>query len=95
MSPSSFIQAPKGVDHYLKHLYYDTAMLGDETQLRCFLDYIPQEKILFGTDSPNAVITGMLELLNQCDAMTDEKRELIFHKNALNLFPRLADNKIR
>jgi predicted TIM-barrel fold metal-dependent hydrolase len=91
MSPSSFEKAPKGVDHYLKKLYYDTAMLGNDAQLRCILDYIPIQKIVFGTDSPNPVITRMTNLLYDSEILSEEKRSLIFHKNAHELFPRLKN----
>lgn len=94
MSPTSFQNAPKGVDHYLKNLYYDTAMLGNDVQLRCFLDYIPIHKIVFGTDSPNPVITRMIELLHNDDILSDEKRKLIFCQNSYELFPRLKTEKL-
>jgi predicted TIM-barrel fold metal-dependent hydrolase len=91
MSPAIFEKAPKGVDHYLKNLYYDTAMLGNDVQLRCFLDYIPIHKIVFGTDSPNPVITRMTDLLQDNKILSEEKRKLIFSQNAYELFPRFKN----
>jgi len=93
LAPSTFKKMPKGVDHYLKRLYYDTAMSTASAQLRCLTDYIPFEQIVIGTDYPfipDEALTLVLDQLRQCDFISDQQRELIYYKNMLRLFPKFV-----
>lgn len=47
------IVAPKGIDHELRRLHYDTAASAYEPSMRAALAYIPPENLHFGTDHPH------------------------------------------
>lgn len=79
-----------------KSFYYDLA-LTDPNQLRLVLDFVPHEHLLFGSDFPYAPRQTVLSYSQDVDGyhMDDNLREKIYFKNALSLFPRLANSKAK
>lgn len=94
LSPSIFSNAPKGIDYYLKRLYYDTAMSTSSAQLRCLTDYVSCQQIVRGSDYPfipDEGISTVFDWFNDCSFITKEERELINYRNMVRLFPQFAN----
>ena len=86
---------PRGVDHYLKQMYFDLAQASVPLIQRALEDIADPEKILFGSDYPfsqvgEKVIDDVMEGIEKFDGYDDRRRAMIFRDNALALFPRLA-----
>lgn len=82
---------PKGAYHYLKNLYYDTAMSTSMATLKCLHEFVPVENILLGTDYPFVIEKGIeeqLKLLKQYPYFSVAERDLINYKNMKRLFQR-------
>jgi predicted TIM-barrel fold metal-dependent hydrolase len=93
LAPSAFQNTPKGVDHYLKRLFYDTAMATSPSTLRCLTDYVSCEQIVMGTDSPfvsDEGIRAVFDSFNGCDFISSDQKEMIRYKNLERLFPKFA-----
>jgi len=91
LMPSLKENIPKGVYHYLKKLYYDTAMSTSTATLRCLSELVPVENILVGTDFTFVIDQGIeqeLRLLEEYPYFTNVDRELIYYKNMERLFPK-------
>lgn len=91
LMPSLRGNIPKGTDHYLKNLYYDTAMSTSAATLRCLSEFVSVENILVGTDYPFVLDEGIgqtLDLLSQYPHFSEVELELIHFKNMKRLFPR-------
>lgn len=85
--------APHGVLHYLKRLYYDTALSTSEQVLAALKEFVPTSQVLFGSDYPmvpEKVATIETKMLEQSKVLDDNTRRAIDRDNALALFPRLA-----
>jgi 6-methylsalicylate decarboxylase len=85
--------APHGVLHYLKRLYYDTALSTSEQVLAALREFVPTSQVLFGSDYPmvpEKVATIETKMLEQSKVLDDKTRRAIDRDNALALFPRLA-----
>lgn len=44
--------APRGIDHELRRLHYDTAASAHAPSMQAALAYLPEDSLLFGTDHP-------------------------------------------
>ena len=84
---------PKGVLHYLKNLYYDTALSTSEQVFAALKEFVPTSQILFGSDYPmvpEKVATIETQMIEKSRVLDDRTRRAIDRDNALALFPRLA-----
>jgi predicted TIM-barrel fold metal-dependent hydrolase len=85
--------APKGFEHYLKSMYFDTALVGPHAY-PTLLSMAGVSHILFGTDSPFApspVIMKTTKVYEAFLAADPKKRNVIEKENALLLLPRLRE----
>jgi predicted TIM-barrel fold metal-dependent hydrolase len=90
--PGTLERAPRGVMHYLKRFFYDTALSANPHALRSLSELVPPAQILFGTDFPFAPepVTHMtIDGLRRYDGFDEAARGAIERDNALALLPRL------
>jgi predicted TIM-barrel fold metal-dependent hydrolase len=83
---------PKGALHYLKKLYYDTALSTSEQVFAALKEFVPTSQVLFGSDYPmvpEKVATLETQIIEQSKQLDDRTRRAIDRENALALFPRL------
>jgi 6-methylsalicylate decarboxylase len=83
---------PKGALHYLKKLYYDTALSPSEQVLAALKEFVPTSHVLFGSDYPmipEKVATIETQMIDASKVLDDRTRQAIYRDNALALFPRL------
>ena len=83
---------PKGALHYLKHLYYDTALSTSEQVFAALKEFVPTSQVLFGSDYPmvpEKVATLETQMIEASKVLDDRTRGAIERDNALALFPRL------
>jgi predicted TIM-barrel fold metal-dependent hydrolase len=84
---------PKGALHYLKKLYYDTALSTSEQVFAALREFVPTSQVLFGSDYPmvpEKVVTIETQMIEKSKVLDDRTRRAIDRDNALALFPRLA-----
>lgn len=79
--------APKGPQHELQKLYYDTASIYNPTAFAAVKTMVPRGQILFGSDIPYARLETCAELLGKLVPDPADHRA-IGRENALALFPR-------
>ena len=83
---------PKGALHYLKKLYYDTALSPSEQVFAALKEFVPTSQVLFGSDYPmvpEKIATIETQMIEQSKVLDDRTRRAIDRDNALALFPRL------
>jgi len=91
MNPEVKARAPKGTMHYLKQLYYDTALSTHEPAFAALKQFAEPGHVLFGSDYPlvpEPVVAAEVAGLQQSRVLDDEDRDHI-DRDALTLFPRL------
>jgi predicted TIM-barrel fold metal-dependent hydrolase len=92
--PEVGAKAPKGALHYLKKLYYDTALSTSEQVFAALKEFVPMNQVLFGSDWP-MVPEGAVKMetrdLEASKVLDDATRRAIYNENALALFPRFAN----
>lgn len=81
--------APKGVDHELKKLYWDTAGLPSPENVAAFLTYMPQTQLLYGSDHPLVWATTNRNHLDKVKLSPTQWRD-IERNNAKALVPEFA-----
>ena len=92
--PGTLERAPRGVLHYLKGFFYDTALSANPHALRSLCELVPPTQILFGSDFPFAPepVTHMtISGLASYDGFDAPARTAIERENALALLPRLHE----
>ena len=85
-------KAPQGVIHYLKRLYYDTALSASPHALRSLRELVDPSHILFGSDypfAPDPLTSISIKGLKDYDGFDEQALKAIDNGNALKLFPRL------
>ncbi len=85
-------KAPQGVTHYLKRLYYDTALSASPYALRSLQELVDPSYILFGSDypfAPEPLTSISIKGLKNYEGFDEQALKAIDHGNALKLFPRL------
>src|SRR5262245_11836814 len=90
--PDLASRAPKGALHYLKRLYYDTALSANPHALSSLRELVDPARILFGSDHPFApepVVDANVRGLATFAGFDAATRRSIERDNALALFPRL------
>ena len=86
-------RAPRGGLHYMRTLYYDTAMSANRHALSSLLELVGTDHVLFGSDypfMPEEVIEHSISNLVERAGFDAAERAAIDRENALKLFPRLA-----
>lgn len=84
--------APQGVLHELKRLYYDTASSTSEPAMAALLKLVPAQQILFGTDYPFVDTPSSIKELGSI-ALSNVDRVAIERGNAEALLTRLKANR--
>lgn len=95
--PSLAIKAPRGVLHYLRNFYYDTALSPSPYAMAALKELVEPDHILFGSDFPFApsTVTGMETAAIAALPMFDEiQKDGINRQNALKLFPKFSTSTI-
>jgi predicted TIM-barrel fold metal-dependent hydrolase len=93
ISPRLRERVPKGVMHYLRRLYYETALSSSDPSLAALQQFVPLDQIVFGSDIPMAppnVVQDALTMFDSTPVLDDAARQAI-GRNGLALFPRFAD----
>lgn len=84
---------PKGALHYLKSLYYDTALSPSPYAMASLMELVDPSQILFGSDFPFAneqVVAKEVQDLRNLSMFDDQIRQQVLRDNALKLFPRFV-----
>lgn len=76
--------APKGIDHELRRLHYDTAASAYEPSMRAALAYLPVENLHFGTDHPHYSVPDTVHNFRRL-AMDERTKLAIMAGNSRNL----------
>jgi 6-methylsalicylate decarboxylase len=80
----------------LKGLYYDVAGFCLPRQLAALLQIVDVNHLFYGSDypyTPEFACIYLADALDKTNLLTDEQRCAIYHDNALELFPRLKENR--
>lgn len=91
--PELAAKAPKGVLHYLRNLYYDTALSPSPFALAALKQLVAPDHILFGSDFPFApgLVVGLeRQTLDASPLLNASELAGVRRDHALNLFPQLA-----
>jgi predicted TIM-barrel fold metal-dependent hydrolase len=88
-SPAMRAAAPDGVLPLLRRFYYDVALSARSAHLASLLDFLPADRLLFGTDAPFLPTAATLEQLAD-DRLDPALRSAIESENALALLSREA-----
>lgn len=88
-------KVPNPPSHYLKKHYYDTALSYYHSSLRCTVDLADVDHIVFGTDSPYTDGPVSKETIEKIETygFSNEEKEKIYFRNAMKLFPKLAEHE--
>jgi 6-methylsalicylate decarboxylase len=90
--PEFITNIPKGVIHYIRQFYYDTALSPSPYSLASLRELVDPSHILFGSDypfAPSGLVSVECKMLDESKVFDDQIRTQIMHKNALSLFPEL------
>lgn len=93
--PEMVLKAPRGVLHYVRNFYYDTALSPSPYALAALRELVEPKQILFGSDYPfaPAVVTGLqTKSLAELTVIPDDVKAGIARTHALELFPRFGDS---
>lgn len=93
--PQFAVKAPKGVLHYVRNFYYDTALSPSPFAMAALRELVSPDRILFGSDYPfaPATVTGMeTKALEELKVVDETTKRGIDRAHALALFPRFASN---
>ena len=71
----------KPSEYFKSNLFITTSGKYQPTAMRCAIDAIGADRILFATDYPFLSLEASLSCINAC-LLTEEEQELIFYKNA-------------
>ena len=84
---------PQAPSAYLKRHYYDTALSYAHSSMRCTLDLVGIDHLVFGTDFPYTNDFRARETVESIEGhpgLKAEDKEKIFFRNAATVFPRLT-----
>lgn len=86
---------PNLPSHYLRRLYYDTALSYYPSSLRCTVDLAGIDRILFGTDFPYTNDFRAKETVQNIEryGFSSQEKEKLYFKNAAILFPELLQRR--
>ncbi|MDB5367491.1 MAG: hypothetical protein JWM77_3418, partial [Rhodospirillales bacterium] len=73
--------APKGIDHELRRLFYDTANSAFAPTMQALLAYVPSSQVLFGSDYPFVDVSRNVEDLAAL-RLPDADRRAVLQGNA-------------
>jgi predicted TIM-barrel fold metal-dependent hydrolase len=96
LNPDLRARVPKGALHYLRRLYYDTALSATDYALAALMRLVPPSQVLFGSDFPfvnDRLIAVEVEGLESSGVLDDASRRAIDRDSALALFPRFAEHR--
>ncbi|KRM11844.1 amidohydrolase family protein [Paucilactobacillus suebicus] len=81
-------QEPDDMLEVMGHLYFDTAGMVLPYQLPTLLKMTTADKLVYGSDfpyTPNKVVGGLADQLEQTDQLTDQQKQQIFSDTARKL----------
>jgi len=84
---------PKGLEHYLRKFYYDTALSAYPATFACLKELVGTEQIIFGSDyifAPKQIAPLTSKGIMDYDGFNNNDIAAIESGNAIKLFPRLA-----
>jgi predicted TIM-barrel fold metal-dependent hydrolase len=84
-------RVPHPPSHYLKRHYYDTALAYTAPTLRCTIELAGLDHVVFGTDWPytkDVRMDGMIANI-ETYGFSEQEKEQVYFRNAMNLFPHL------
>jgi predicted TIM-barrel fold metal-dependent hydrolase len=87
---------PHPPTHYLRRHYYDTALAYAHSSLRCTLDLVGVDHLVFGTDFPYTDDFRAEETVKSIEKFMDfdrEQMEKVFSGNAARVFPGVGLHK--
>jgi 6-methylsalicylate decarboxylase len=84
-------KAPKGIEYYLRRLYYDIAGTSYPPAIAALMSLVPPTQILFGSDKPFLPIADTVKGMTIL-RFSRRVRELISRGNVLRLMPELKRN---
>jgi predicted TIM-barrel fold metal-dependent hydrolase len=96
LRPDLRARVPQGAAHYLRRLYYDTALSATEQVFASLRQFVPTSQILFGSDFPylpDRLIEAETEGVDKSSVLDDGLRAAVNRGNALALFPRLVEHQ--
>ena len=84
---------PELPSYYLKKHYYDTALSYYHSSLRCTIDFAGVDHVVLGTDFPYSNDFRGRDTIESIETYycSQEDRDKIYYKNAMNLFPKLQN----
>jgi predicted TIM-barrel fold metal-dependent hydrolase len=91
ISPALRANVPKGTLHYLRQLYFDTALSAAEPTLAALREFAQPDHVLFGSDYPfvpDSLIAEEVAGLEGSHVLDPAAKQAIDRGNALKLFPR-------
>jgi predicted TIM-barrel fold metal-dependent hydrolase len=84
---------PERPSYYLKRHFYDTAVAYNPTPLRCTVEFVGTDHVVFGTDWPYTTRDGshrlMIDAIERC-GFSEMERERLFWRNAGTLLSKLS-----
>ena len=95
--PSLALKVPRGVLHYVRQFYYDTALSPSPYAIAALKELVEPSQILFGSNFPfaPASVTGMeTEAIDKLPMLSEAEKSGIIRQNALALFPRFAGSTL-
>jgi 6-methylsalicylate decarboxylase len=93
INPALGANVPKGTLHYLRQLYFDTALSASEPAFAALREFAQPDRVLFGSDYPfvpDRLIAEEVAGLENSHVLDAEAKRAIDRGNALKLFPRFA-----
>jgi predicted TIM-barrel fold metal-dependent hydrolase len=93
MMRAASVNFPRGLVHYLKQLYYDTALSTSPGAIGALLKLAGPSQVLFGSDFPFApapIVQREVADFDGLEVLDERTRKMISRDNALRLFPRFA-----
>lgn len=87
---------PNFPSYYLKRHYYDTALSYYHSSLRCTIDFVGTDHMLFGTDFPYSNDFRARDTIQHMETygFTSKEKDKIYFKNAAALFPKLKNERL-
>jgi Tat protein secretion system quality control protein TatD with DNase activity len=84
--------SPSEIIKQFKTFHYDTASCGTSPAFDAVVAFVPEDKLLIGTDHPYAAPEGMAAFAKGVDEwkFSEGQRKRLYEGNAVALFPRLG-----
>ena len=91
--PDGMKNAPKGLETYMKRMYYDTGICASPHALACLDAFVGASKLVFASDypfAPEVIVQQGIENTDSHEGFDEEAQRRINRDNALGFLPRLS-----